>query len=875
MGSFRRSIRVSIYLLVTIPLIALIGVFSYTTTTTVNNAVNLDRASSLIETTSVGTATFVSYLQSECTAAVVYLSAPTAANLKLYEQAMAATDAAKPAFETAVTSSATRGAESSSEAAGIATIISDLGQLPELRQGVEGRALTPMQAFGLYTQGVAAEPKLFLNAVSGLNDAVASFQAVGLVDAVEAASDLEEEDALLSGILADTADGSLHEATSAQRAAFAQERIEFTQLAGARRSEMFDATAMLSPANLAVYNDRVNAAAPAAQQNELTTIEDAVAADTGDSSLPVTLTQWRRTASTLELAYFNAGVATAEAELAADHQTTHADRVRVVETSVGGVLGLLLTILVSALVGRGIIRRLAGLRRSALALAEQQLPTVVSKLQQGASVDIEAEAPPIRGGSDEIGQVGQAFDSVRQTAIRAALEEARIRQSVNDVFRNLARRNQSLLHRQLTMLDDMERRVTDPEALADLFRLDHLTTRMRRHAEGLIILSGGSTNRSWSSPVRLIDVMRGALAEVEDYARVSVTSRSEAGLSGPAVTGVIHLLAELIENATTLSPPDTEVSLSGRMVANGFAIDIEDHGLGMTEQRLAELNERLANPTDFNPANSEQLGLFVVGQLIRRHGIAVTLRPSPYGGTTAIVLIPAHLVVRDNQMPAGVPSAPAELTSGQAHGTTGPGAMSGPGPSGDRSSADARSRDGQPGDGQPGDGQPGDGQPGDGQSTEVPSDRSFASIRISGAIRRQSHSDSLGNGGRHRAHRPGMQGSPPPQVRRVDDRLSGEQSRQPTANLTPANGNGSDGAAPAAQGPASGAKHYKGLPRRTRQASIAPQLHNPSDPPGASRSSRDAPSPSDIQQRMSAMQQGWQRGRSALNPNMAGEIDGA
>ena len=282
---------------------------------------------------------------------------------------------------------------------------------------------------------------------------------------------------------------------------------------------------------------------------------------------------------------------------------------------------------------------------------------MVARLRRGESVDVAAEAPPIRVGSDEIGQVGQAIDAVRQTAIRSAIDEASIRRGVNDMFRNLARRNQSLLQRQLSVLDDMERRAADPDVLEDLFKMDHLTTRMRRHAEGLIILSGAPPGRSWSAPVKLIDVMRGAVAEVEDYARVTVSTQARTALAGSAVTDVIHLLAELIENATSLSPPFTQVRVGGESVANGFAIEIEDRGLGMTPQRLAELNDRLANPPDLNPANTEQLGLFVVGQLARRHRISVMLRPSAYGGTTVVVLIPGDLIVSET---------PAALSAGGA-----------------------------------------------------------------------------------------------------------------------------------------------------------------------------------------------------------------
>ena len=326
---------------------------------------------------------------------------------------------------------------------------------------------------------------------------------------------------------------------------------------------------------------------------------------------------------------------------------------RVIETAAGGGIGLILTLIVTLILGQSINRRLGTLRRSALTLAQEQLPSVVSRLRRGESVDVAAEAPPLRHGRDEIGQVGEAIDAVRQTAIRSAIDEARVRQGVNDMFRNLARRNQSLLQRQLTVLDEAERRATDPDVLEDLFKMDHLTTRMRRHAEGLIILSGSAPGRSWSSPVKLIDVMRGAVAEVEDYARVTVSTQSGASLAGSAVTDVIHLLAELIENATTLSPPYAQVRVSGETVANGFAIEIEDRGLGLNQGRLQELNQRLASPPEINPANTEQLGLFVVAQLARRHGLQVMLRTSPYGGTTAVALIPTPLIVDGS--PAALP----------------------------------------------------------------------------------------------------------------------------------------------------------------------------------------------------------------------------
>jgi Histidine kinase-, DNA gyrase B-, and HSP90-like ATPase len=215
------------------------------------------------------------------------------------------------------------------------------------------------------------------------------------------------------------------------------------------------------------------------------------------------------------------------------------------------------------------------------------------------------------------------------------------------------------VHRQLKMLDTMERTTTDSEVLEGLFKLDHLTTRMRRHAEGLVILSGSPTARGWRHPVGFSDILRSAAAEVEDYTRVRVTITSPAALAGIAVVDVIHLIAELVENATTFSPPPTQVHVEGEVVAKGYAIEIEDRGIGMDETELGDANLRLMNSPEFDLADSDRLGLFVVGRLAARHEIQVTLRPSPYGGVKAIVLIPAALVLPAEQ--PGFDEEPADL----------------------------------------------------------------------------------------------------------------------------------------------------------------------------------------------------------------------
>ena len=648
MGSRGRSIRLRIYFLVAIPLVAMVGLLAYVAGSTVNNAINLDRAPNLINATSLPTANFVKLVQNERTAAVVYLFAPTPANLAAYQAAVKATDADKPAFLTAMNSPGTKSSESAGEAKAINTLIAGIDQMATLRGAVTNRAVSPLQALLGYSAGIQNELKLFLAEADSLTNATAAAQALGLIATVSAREALSEEYALLSGVLAG------HRMTTADHAAFAE-------MAATRQGDLVDADSLLNPAGLAEFNGQLNQT----QQTQLTDIEGAISAGIPVTALPFDLAQWTGLGGHLLDEYFTGGVNLANAQLAVDHTISRSAWIRVAVTASIGLIGLLVTIAVTILVGRGIIRRLGGLERNARQLAEVQLPDVVSRLRRGEKVDVNTEAPPLRVGRDEIGRVGQAFEEVRQTAIRAAVEESRLRQGLNDVFRSLARRSQSLLHRQLTLLDQMERRASDPEALDDLFRLDHLTTRMRRHAEGLVILAGAPPGRGWSSPVRMVDVMRGAIAEVEDYARVSVATRSQAALAGSAVADVIHLLAELIENATTLSPPYTSVRVSGDTVANGFAIEVEDRGLGMSPPRLAELNDRLTNPPEFNPSDSEQLGLFVVSQLAKRHGVRVTLKASPYGGTTAIALIPRHLVVTEEAFRAGLPGEPASVAMAQ------------------------------------------------------------------------------------------------------------------------------------------------------------------------------------------------------------------
>ncbi|MEU8377582.1 nitrate- and nitrite sensing domain-containing protein [Streptosporangium sp. NPDC048865] len=323
-----------------------------------------------------------------------------------------------------------------------------------------------------------------------------------------------------------------------------------------------------------------------------------------------------------------------------------------------GLLAIIVSIVVSYRFGRSLIAELKRLQASAVELAEERLPRLVERLRKGEDVDPATEAPELAPAKTaEVDRVVNAFSSVRRTAVEAAVGQAKLRKGVGVVFLNLAWRNQALLHRQLSLLDTMERRVEEPETLEGLFKLDHLTTRMRRHAENLIILSDAAPARRWRDPVPIFDVVRSAVLEVEDYTRVTVLPMPQAPLLvGAAVTDVIHLIAELVENATIFSPPNTMVHVRSMVAANGFALEVEDRGLGLSQASLDELNAKLADPPEFDLADSDRLGLFVVARLAARHGIKVVLRPSPYDGTTAIVLLPQNLLATCASLAAEVAS---------------------------------------------------------------------------------------------------------------------------------------------------------------------------------------------------------------------------
>lgn len=337
------------------------------------------------------------------------------------------------------------------------------------------------------------------------------------------------------------------------------------------------------------------------------------------------------------------------------------------KAAIVGVLGLAavgLSLWFAVRGARRISRRLEALRDAADLLTNRQLPQVMERLGAGEEVDAAAEAPPladVEAVADEIGQVGRSFNTARLAAVEAAVKQATLRRGLFAVLLNIARRNQALVHRQLKLVDTLERRTDDPDVLDDLFRIDHLTTRMRRHAESLIILSGSAPGRRWRRPVPVAEVVSSAVSEIEQYTRVVVPPMPEVGIAADAVADVVHLIAELVENATVFSPPRTQVTLRTGRAGSGFVLEIDDRGLGLEPDQIDEAHRTLTTPEDFDPTRHDRLGLYVVGRLAARHGIKVTLCRSPYGGTTAVVLLPEAVLAPVETTQPAADTAPVAL----------------------------------------------------------------------------------------------------------------------------------------------------------------------------------------------------------------------
>ncbi|WP_192909630.1 nitrate- and nitrite sensing domain-containing protein [Gandjariella thermophila] len=399
-----------------------------------------------------------------------------------------------------------------------------------------------------------------------------------------------------------------------------------------------------------------------------------------DTSLPIPVEDWNRSSDTT-----SALMAKVSGSLADELGRTAASLQDQTSTRAGAASVLLMSTLVVAaaigfVIGRYLLRSLNVLRRTALEVAENRLPEIVAKVHEGDTEDMMLEPMPLDT-TEEFGQLARAFDAVLNQAVRSTVEQAGLRSNLRNIFVNFSRRSQSLVERQLRLMEQLEQHEEDPDQLANLFKLDHLATRMRRNNENLMVLSGSELARRFSKPVPMGDVLRAAVSEIEHYERAVVQSEANAEVVGYAAGDLVRLLAELLDNATNFSPPDSQVTLGSREQRDGSVlIDVLDQGIGMSEAELEDANKRVSAEGGGEVPVSRQMGLFVVGRLASRHGFSVRLfSDEDLGGLRAFVLVPAELVrTKERRGPADFGGTlggftPAELTTPPATAANGSG----------------------------------------------------------------------------------------------------------------------------------------------------------------------------------------------------------
>ncbi|MEU6888728.1 nitrate- and nitrite sensing domain-containing protein [Streptomyces viridosporus] len=624
------TVRARIVALVSAPALALLALWTFTMVSVTGELRALVRLQGVYEDFGTPVDTAIGQIQIERRLAAAYLGAEhrTPATRDLMEQ-QRRTDRAVKAMRDAIRDG-DRDRLTGRQRQALDAVVAAAGELEGLRQRVLSRAISWDRAVEEY--GALVEPGFGVqSALTALQAGQLAREAQVVVELVRVREFVSREDALVAG---------------AHAAGRLTDRQYDTLTATIEHRRVFERTYVpdLPSDSRALFEEFQRGELHGA----LTRSEDALLrAGPERAGAAVAAVSWRTTTDRAVTRYME--LCTRAALNSAERGRAFA-RQELIEAAVVGGLGLAVMGLSLGWAVRGarrISRRLELLRDSADLLTTRQLPDVMARLSAGEEVNAAAEAPPLADAEaepDEIGQVGRSFNAARLAAVEAAVRQATLRRGLFAVLLSIARRNQTLVHRQLKLVDTLERRTDDPEALEQLFRIDHLTTRMRRHAENLIILSGAAPGRRWRRPVPVADVVSSAVSEIEDYARVEVPPMDRVGIAADAVADVVHLVAELLENATVFSPPHTRVTLRTGRERGGFVLRIDDRGPGLGSGPLHEAHRTLGHPDDFDPSRHDRLGLYVVGRLAARHAIEVTLHESPYGGTTAAVLLPGGVL---------------------------------------------------------------------------------------------------------------------------------------------------------------------------------------------------------------------------------------
>ncbi|MFI7500757.1 nitrate- and nitrite sensing domain-containing protein [Streptomyces sp. NPDC049687] len=761
-----RTVRAKIVCLLMVPVVSLLALWAYATVSTAQDVSRLRQLQRVDYEVRAPVAAAVAALQTERAAAVRYATDPDAGLDADLGNLAERTDEAVARLRLGDHSTV---ADSQELPAGVAqrleTFVSGAEGLRSLRAAVLDGSAGWQETYDRYTTTISAAFSIG-GALSGIQDAELGSDARVLLEFSRAGEALAQEDVVLTG-------ARLHGRLDGERLRL------FTGAVDTRRTLTESAVADLRGPERTAWQ---RLAAGSAYTALAATEDKVLAGGPGTKALAAA------PAATWDKAHARVrdGMRGIEEDAGREAAERADPFTRGLLTPAGaavlfGLAAVAASLVISVRIGRGLVVELVSLRNGALEIARRKLPEAMRKLRSGEEIDIQAEAPPGPPSEDETGQVAEALTTVHRAALRAAVERAELASGISGVFVNLARRSQILVHRQLSLLDSMERRSDDPNELSDLFRLDHLTTRMRRHAESLIILSGAAPGRAWRMPVSLTNVVRAAVSEVEDYARVEVRQLPEASVVGAAVADLTHLLAELVENAAQFSPPHTRVRVTGEPVGNGYAVEVEDRGLGMGKETLAEANRRIAQSEALDLFDSDRLGLFVVSRLAARHGVKVHLRTSPYGGTTAVVLLPTALLHSAKPERSAREVAQAEQSAERAYARV---------PAADRPAVDQ-------------------------EAVTAPADRPALVAPVRAAAE------------------PAAADTPPPGVTAL--RL----------HRSPDDSDGSDD-----------------LPRRVRQAHLAPQLRRPlpEEPAQETGPRDDGRTPELVRDRMAAYRAGWARG---------------
>jgi signal transduction histidine kinase len=531
----------------------------------------------------------------------------------------------------------------------LGTLIANFNDLQPLRQIVAGSMFSASQITQAYTRNILYTANTFSASVgSGANDSDLQSNVTTLASLLLVENEMSLQRAILYGALnspnrtfgpADV--GTLQQAFESQQA----DEAEFNASTSQAEQEYFNNAISGPPESAAAFEETLAQQITAQNPNAPLTVRTAgLTAQSWYTNQSATIGGTRTVADSLVQAISNRA-----------HTLRSQATQTLLVTSLVTLVLLALVLLISTMVARSLIRPLRKLRTDALDVAGHRLPEMVRRLSQSEGADESVDIEPIGVTStDEIGEVARAFDQVHREAVRLAADEAMLRGNLNAMFINLSRRSQSLIERQLSLIDSLEQSEQDPGRLSSLFRLDHLATRMRRNSENLLVLAGHEVTRRWSQPVPLVDVLRAAISEIEQYERVVLNVQPGIVVVGQAVNDVVHLVAEIVENATTFSPEDTQVYVSGQPLSSGgVLLDITDNGVGISDQEMSHANWRLDNPPVVDVAVSRRMGLFVVGRLAARHGVRVRLRHAQAGGLTALIWLPDTVAAPEVAPPLG------------------------------------------------------------------------------------------------------------------------------------------------------------------------------------------------------------------------------